>query len=589
MLNRSGKEKNYNILYMCSKCDFCSSQRGMIKEHCTNCYTVKESCSRNPIELMQTQIKNLYNENRSYKAKISNMKDSMTTVEELKTLLQVERVKNQIYRHIIEKNTSIRVDDVVVETDSGIHIFNTFNGDIPVFVHENMRSESGIRISQPPDKEFSENQTEIDNATESERLNLEHKEEVCDSSSIKTSEETKQDVEIESVKKLNLSETKETKTSNRFKSKNKSKTNKGKYRSIKPALEPVPEMSEEERETHIEMIDEAIKEQMDSYGCISKARKEFAMIFSNLRRSRVYTKLLVQLRDARWNIFGRLSINDYYDLVKDHVAKMESIFAEKKYDVRKSTGIICKGLSPIESRMLGYGFYYNKHLHIDEIQRMGDVLDMSRIQDREYVPFDVDKLCNYFYNYGTVIFNLRVSLERFLFNQYDFNNIIYLPLPKNTEDDPYSFYTLENVNKNKRYWKMDCRLEFLSFSLASNILPYLISMFRKIYRDVFGDNEFRPDYNTINQITECDCEQLAQNILLMGQPKKFCNLVREVVRNNAEHYPTENDKFNLYGDDSLQRKRMQEKDETDPADIVKQLFDGISSENAVDFFRSRSL
>ena len=188
---------------------------------------------------------------------------------------------------------------------------------------------------------------------------------------------------------------------------------------------------------------------------------------------------------------------------------------------------------------------------------------------------------------GFVLLPLRKNLTRYLFNKYDFNNVIYLPLPKNSEDDPFSFYILERVNKDKRYWKMDCRLEVMSNNIITHVLPYLISMFRKLYHDVFGDNEFRQDYNKKTQLTECDCEQLLQNIILMGQPKEFCNIVRNLVKDKATYYPTEKDKFNLYGDDSLQRKRFQEREEIELVEIIKQLFDGITAEETVDFYRSR--
>jgi hypothetical protein len=135
---------------------------------------------------------------------------------------------------------------------------------------------------------------------------------------------------------------------------------------------------------------------------------------------------------------------------------------------------------------------------------------------------------------------------------------------------------------------MDCRLEDLSFSIIANVLPYMINMFKKLYRDVFGDNDFRKDFTQKCQMTECDCEQLLQNIIILGQPKEFYNFVRTIVKNKATYMPTENDKFNLYGDDSLQRKRFHDKEEIDLVDIIKQLFDDITSEQAVDFYRSRT-
>ena len=183
---------------------------------------------------------------------------------------------------------------------------------------------------------------------------------------------------------------------------------------------------------------------------------------------------------------------------------------------------------------------------------------------------------------------MKKNLERYLFNRYDFWNIVYLQLPKNTKDDPYSFYILERVTKEKRYWKMDCRLEDVSSNLIANILPIMMGMFRKLYKDVFGDNDFRNDFSSKCQITECDCEQLLQNIILISQPKEFYNLVRDMVVSKATYIPTENDKFNLYGDDSLQRKRFHDKEDVDLVDIIKQLFDDITSVQAVDFYRSRT-
>ena len=115
-------------------------------------------------------------------------------------------------------------------------------------------------------------------------------------------------------------------------------------------------------------------------------------------------------------------------------------------------------------------------------------------------------------------------------------------------------------------------------------------MFRKIYYDVFDDNIFRIDYSNKTQITECDCEQLLQNIFLLSQPIKFCNKIRFLIMKNASYTPTENDKFNLYGDDTLQKKKFQHTIKTDNiVDVIKELFDSITTEDAVDFYRSRNL
>ena len=136
---------------------------------------------------------------------------------------------------------------------------------------------------------------------------------------------------------------------------------------------------------------------------------------------------------------------------------------------------------------------------------------------------------------------------------------------------------------------MDCRLEELATNLSLNILPYMINIFRKLYKYIFDDNDFRQDYVGKNQLTENDCEQLLQNIFIVSKTQQFCNLLRKEIFTKAIYKPTENDKFNLYGDDALQRKKFQEKDDSDNINIVKQLFDDITMEELVDFYRSRSV
>ena len=197
--------------------------------------------------------------------------------------------------------------------------------------------------------------------------------------------------------------------------------------------------------------------------------------------------------------------------------------------------------------------------------------------EKNYSIFNCLSICKLFYNYGSVMFSFRQLINIFLFNKYGFNNVIYLPLSKNTVEDPYSFYILTSTDKGKRWWTMDCRLENLTTDMISQIKPYMIGVFKKIYRDVFGDNEFRHTYHETCQITEYDCEQLLLNIILLSKPKTFSKLLRDIVKDKGTISSTDIDKFNLIGDDNHQRKRFNEKDDIDLADEIKQLFDGISS------------
>lgn len=528
--------QNYRyIVFTCRKCNF--STRGIrnIEQHIKECITMHEEYN-DPVLELQKRIKELEEENSSYKNKLSNIKENISSIDEVKNLLRLETFKNKIYRHIISSNTSIQIGDIIEEKEDGLHIFNYQGGDIPIFVSECLKGGDELV-----------------------------KNKLLPTSSI-----------VKHSPKRSLDDEKPKKKS---------------YRPIKSVEQLIPLPSPVSPPTVSKKCvenEESVSEQVEELKDLERVQKDFERCFSTLKQSRNYTKVLEELRSYRNNVMENMNITEYRTLVESHIYIITQIFQEKSYSEKKCVSIIFKGLSPLESRITTYGQYITQHLEVEEIQKLQKILELNTPTTIEYVLFDINNVYFSLQNYGSVLFPIQKNIERVLFNKYGYNNIIYLPLTKNTEDDPYSFYTLDKVNKDNKYWKMDCRLEDFSLNIISQVLPFLITTFRKIYKDIFDDNEFRPNYSSHSQITECDCEQLLLNILLLGQPKEFCNCIRRLVKRKAPYKPSEkNDKFNLQGDDSLQRKRFLEKDDVDLVDIMKQLFDGITAEDAVDFYRSK--
>ena len=498
----------------------------------------------------------LCHQNRSKNCKKSEVVDEEKNKDELsrltdernKLFLQVklEQFKNKIYTHLIKNNTSISIDDIFVEDGNNINVYNVEN--IYVYIHQNLRNEPGITI------------------VEEKNINI-------------INEKDKPSI----IEKVSCVDNKE----QNYISEDENKKCKKNYRSIKNYIDIVEESNKEEKDAHILNIDRNIKEKLKLLKKEEVSEQTFIDLFNSLNNSRTYNKILEEIKRKRNILFGSMTIKKYQEMLENHIKLLENIFRNKNYNEKKYTNIIYNGLSCLESRLIRYGNYTSTYLDIDDVQKLSFVLESHILWSKEYIPPDYNILYEHFFNYGTVLFPIKNILEKYLFNIYGFYNIIYLPLPKNTKDDPYSFYILEKVYKEKRYWRMDCRLENFTNNLSNNILPYMIDMFRKLYRDIFNDNDFRPNFIQHCQLAECDCEQLLQNIILMGQPKKFCNIIRFVVINKANYLPTCYDKFNMIGDDPLQRKHFLAKEEVDLVDILKQLFDGISSEEAVDFYRNR--
>jgi hypothetical protein len=308
-----------------------------------------------------------------------------------------------------------------------------------------------------------------------------------------------------------------------------------------------------------------------------------------LNQTRNYSKILEDIKNKRWKIFKYTNINDYIKLLYDHVDKINNYFIEREFNPKKIKSIISKSLFPVESRLIYYENYFQSFIEVDEIDNFKVCLEYSNSLITEYIPYNETTLYNNFYNYSIVLFPIYRLMNILISKTNKFNNIIYLPLPKSNIENPYSFYKLVEIKNGKRYWEMDCRLECFSFSLATCLLDCMITTFRKIYKNIFNDNDFRVDYEFTSQITECDLEQLLQNIITVSKPKKFCLELQKIIMNNSTFINTDNDKFNLSSDDPLQKKKFLELENPENLDIYKRIFDNITIEESIKISKTKTI
>ena len=331
-------------------------------------------------------------------------------------------------------------------------------------------------------------------------------------------------------------------------------------------------------------VDVKINQQSATFGDVSDIDSKLLDIVERVKTAKnTPNKSITDLKQAKKLLFGSMKLVDYIELCKRYVTILTDIFKEKGFGDKKIISSVSASLTSLDMRLLRYNGYFNSHLDVDEIQSLNTVLDIWNPSPREHVVFSSDHVCDNMCNYGSVLFPIQMNLTRVLFNRYGFKNLIYLPIEKSTSDDPYSFYYLSSVNKDKRYWKMDCRLEDFTNSVIDNMMPYMVDNFRKMYRDVFGDNDYRPEYKTRCQLTECDCEQLLKNIFILSDRKIIGKILRSTIKEHAEYTPTKNDKFNIYSDDALQKKRFVSDINDPPNDITRRLFDSISSDEMILF------
>ena len=540
--------EHQDIIFVCRKCNFNTKGLNNIELHSNECiseHIIKDGEEKRSLLLKLNQLEDI-------------IKHKDISIMNLQLGIQFEKMKNKIYTNIIQTQTSINIEDIIKESENEVNIFNFEKGNIPIIVHD------FIIDTQKPNKTKTKTKTKTKRTVINEIKNKSF--ETIPSSDLIV-EDDDDDEEEEDDKK-------------------KKKT----YRKVKEYIKTSEkELGSKLKEDVVRVdkqIDQIVYDNFDvSHKDISESLEK---LFDNIMNNRIYTISLSSMKTLRKKLLGKLTLEEYKNLLLDHIKRLYTIFSKRNYSDKKIKAIISSCLTPLDMRLSFYEGYTNINIDVDEVHKFGLVLEILIKHQKRFVSYEKSFLDN-IKNYGISLFELRECVERSLINRYGFQNIIYLSRPKSSITDPYSFYTLEKVTEEKRCWKMECRLEDFSIDFIDNLLPYCISLFRKIYKDVFEDNVYRFDYITKSQILEFDCEQLIQNIILLSKPMTLCKMFQELIISKCTFTPTESDKFNLYGDDKIQQKRFESTIDSkeDTCQVIKRLFDGISNDDAIKIIDSR--
>ena len=305
-----------------------------------------------------------------------------------------------------------------------------------------------------------------------------------------------------------------------------------------------------------------------------------------IKESRKYKKILKVLQSYRKKLLIFLGLKDFIKFLFYHIEQLEKVLKVKNKSDKTIKNYIGDGLSPLENRLIKYPrFIYKKIENGDtNFEQMEKILSVRSEFCLKYIPFELN--CN-IANYGLAMFPVMKLIYWKLLNPYGFYNIVYIEKPNILSKDPYSFYRLDEISKNRRYWTMDCRLACLTNELIESLQPYCEHLFKRLYYTVFNHNNYFEGYEKKLAGVELDCDQLARNIILLSQMQKLNLKLRELFKKNSTLKPTSFDYFNLFGDNPCQRKAFQIKEEVKMVDTIKKIFDKISDDEAVSFFKAR--
>lgn len=366
------------------------------------------------------------------------------------------------------------------------------------------------------------------------------------------------------------------------------KPKKPRYQTVKNQIDLAKEENKEEKVKQVdETLEEIVQENFDVPR--DKIISQIDNLFNSVESTRVYKKSLKEMCSVRSQLLGILPLEEYTELLKTHCDRLEEIFKGRHMKGKKLKNAVTKAFTPLDTRLLFYNGYYNTSVTLDDCERLKLALSVTTVHPKEYKSFKKETVFKQLQNYSIALFPLKECMKRVLVNRYGFHNLTYFSFRKSTKEDPYSFYTLEKVEKGTRFWKMECRLEDFCHDVVNGLRSYCVFLFRRIYFDIFGDNDYREDFSQNCQIMSEDCEQLLQNIYILSCPIPFRNTMKEFVMENATVQPTEFDKCHLMADDKIQQRRLKNEKENDEEEITvaKQLFDGISTENALGLWADR--
>jgi hypothetical protein len=349
---------------------------------------------------------------------------------------------------------------------------------------------------------------------------------------------------------------------------------------------------QQNRENHIEEISKKFDTKRQTSKSLNEAKIILKQYFDDLPSLKYepQQKSINEMKKIRMDIFKITPYDKYKLILDDHIKNLTAFFnSTKNYQDKRLNNHLLKSLNPIESRILSFPNYHTIPLERDEIDTLESCLEFSGNFEKEFTVFSNDYFLTKFHNFGSVVLSIKKLIKNYLFNAYGFNNYIYLLYKKSSDDDPYSFYRLVKIEKGILHWEIDCRAEHLTNNFISDVLPYLIFVFRKIYRDIFHDNIYRKDYCKTSTVTEYECEQLLRNIFILSDQRQCCDIFRELIKEHASKNADDRDKFSMFGDDSIQREKfINHKINTDNIlNTISTLFDNMNMEDAVDLLREK--
>lgn len=287
---------------------------------------------------------------------------------------------------------------------------------------------------------------------------------------------------------------------------------------------------------------------------------EIEKVFEELESSRTYRSELAKLPPLYRLLMDTMTLSEFKTVTSDHYSRLQAYFKPKtSLSQPEVSRLISSALHPFQVKMMRLKGFSSVAISNEDFRLIREVLNAGDHGDM--TPFNSSTMIDKVSNHAVAMFPLEFILEKTVpRNLAYFRNVS----AKSTDEDPYAYYSFSGENKGRR-WDMQCRLHDIAKEFSTGVFGYCVSLFRALYFDLYKDNAKRDGWNG----THPELDQLFINTKLVSSSGTIREVLRKLVKQVNTLTPTENDKFNLKGDD-ITTKGLQTEEEIE---MDKVLFD----------------
>ena len=339
-------------------------------------------------------------------------------------------------------------------------------------------------------------------------------------------------------------------------------------------VEPVKEVFVETEKTNKEIVktlttQEILRKKKDVFDFIEKNTN----VVNKIKLLKKYNKnLYINLRNLK----------KYKDIILEDYKKIERILKNKKTDEEKIKSYFEKYfLNTIDYRLLLLKDFNRVNIDVHDIHEYTVVLGF---ENTEWSPFCYESFLDCLLGYNFALRDIDGMIRASICEKYP--GIIY-----RRHNDRDLYYILDKIECGKRYWKQDTNLYDLSCKLSNSLFSDMITNFRKIYFEIFGDNMFRKNFlersNLLVYITG-EMRQMLDNILTITQNEIVLSKILMEIVKEKNYIEDNNDIFDYMREDNDVKIIFGDFDENSKITEIKKnairiIFDNVPVREIVDF------